>query len=160
MFSILLGTPLLNRFLQSHFPLIRTKRKIKNKPTVPPHIEGCIKISSDNKTEETVILDPQKIVFIESNANYLHIHYISNSDQMATHVLRKTLKSFEDEFDLSKLLFIKCHRSFIINLNHIIEAKGGTRKFHVMLHGGFRIPVSRSKIQQLKSHVCNKDVKN
>jgi DNA-binding LytR/AlgR family response regulator len=56
---------------------------------------------------------------------------------------RKTLQAFE--FVLPRELFVRCHRSFIVNVHHIREVFPDTHSTLVLLmNDGTKIPVSQS----------------
>ena len=55
--------------------------------------------------------------------------------------------------DILKLLpdyFIRCHRSYIVNINHVSQVEKG----EVILRKGERIPVSRANNREVKDRVC------
>lgn len=56
------------------------------------------------------------ILYLEASDNYVSIFYISNN-KISKHMIRNTLKNLEKK--LSQLNFIRCHRSYLVNLSKI-----------------------------------------
>ena len=75
------------------------------------------------------------IVHIEGDRNYSYIHLKNNTKKLVT----KTLSNLEELLDSKG--FYRCHRSHILNSEHIIESKGLT----ALLSNNLRVPVSRRK---------------
>lgn len=99
---------------------------------------GALKISA-----------PQKdIFFIESQDNYVSIHYLIDG-QMQNYFLRSS--TLEVEAALKKTSIVRCHRSFLVNLNHIKLLRHGTGKATIVLDDshGTEVPVSRSYYKDL-----------
>ena len=65
-------------------------------------------------TNGITFLKFNKIIYIKGEGSYSNIKLIEGSDL----VISKNLKYFEDKL---KGGFIRCHKSFIVNLNHVVE---------------------------------------
>ena len=91
-----------------------------------------------------VMVDTNDMVRLQSDANYTHIHTISNKKITAS----KTLKYFEGILDGSN--FFRVHKSHLINLSfveHYLKGKGG----YITLTDGAKIEVAvRRKDELLK----------
>lgn len=77
------------------------------------------------------------IKFIEARGDYIQV----NTDQK-THIVHTTLKKIEDK--LPKDIFLKVHRSFIINIKRIIDIEDNS----VLIEKSV-IPISRSSRSEL-----------
>lgn len=91
-----------------------------------PVVEGIEFISYD------------EIIYLEAEGNYVKIHTTTNKPV----VIAKTMKDLEAK--LSPQVFIRCHRSFIVNLNKIKrynKGDGGS----LTLSNGVQIPLSPGK---------------
>lgn len=100
-----------------------------------------ISISTDGKL---IFLEPDDIIYIESDGNYCTL-YLKNSKKI---VVTKKLKSFSEL--LPEEEFFRIHNSYIINLNKVkefIKVDG-----YVVLENNIKIPVSR----QRKTEFLNK----
>ena len=97
--------------------------------TTQPDNDGVIFVKSDYKI---VRIDIARIRYIEAMSEYLRI---SCDDKEKPVIVLLSMKRIE-EF-LPSASFMRIHRSFIINLNKIVEVK----KSHVVLEGDFSMPI-------------------
>lgn len=101
-------------------------------------------------TAEVFHCDPQDILYIKANDNYCTI-FCYNNGILKNTLLRISLKSIEQQ--LQDYYYInRCHKSFIINTLHQVCLKGNKREAWLESKAlPIRIPVSRSKIEFLKT---------
>lgn len=87
-------------------------------------------------------LDKNTILYLESNDNYVNIYYFSNM-RVSYKILRASMKSIEEMLDRYKI--VRCHRSYMVNINKInhVEKDKGKMKL-AMSEGDFLVPVSAS----------------
>ncbi len=105
--------------------LLKFNNKLKHKK---------IAINTDGKL---VFLDPEEIIYVESDGNYSTL-FLSEKRKI---VVTKKLKEVNEI--LPEVFFFRIHNSFIINLNKIkefIKSDG-----YVILENNIKIPVSRQK---------------
>ncbi len=90
-------------------------------------------------------LPTEEIRWIEAAGNYVRVHTAG-----ATHLLRRTLTSLQDDLDPEE--FIRIHRSTIVNVSRVMEVQPA---FHgdavAILDDGSELPVSRSYRSRLLS---------
>jgi len=82
------------------------------------------------------------IVFCESEDNYTHFHLLDNNKILVSN----TLKEYDEL--LSEYGFFRAHKSFLINLSHIVrfeKAEGGS----IVLSNNNIVPVAKRKKEQL-----------
>ena len=91
--------------------------------------DGVIFVKSDYKI---VRIDIEHIRYIEAMSEYLRI---SCDDKDKPVIVLLSMKRIEEHLPSS--MFMRIHRSFIINLNKIVEVK----KNHVVLEGGSSMPI-------------------
>jgi two-component system, LytTR family, response regulator len=95
------------------------------------------------KTLENIhLVEIQQIIFCESDGCYTIVHTIAGEKIM----ISKTLREFDDM--LSESGFYRVHKSYLINLTHIIrfeKQEGG----YIILTGGEKVPVSSRKKEEL-----------
>lgn len=84
-------------------------------------------------TDKKVIKPLDSIHYMERIRRYTYIH-CTNDDIFRVQTQLNTLKQELTPY------FIQCHRSFLINLNHVVEYK----RTEFILHDKSRIPISRS----------------
>ncbi|MCI5668737.1 MAG: LytTR family transcriptional regulator DNA-binding domain-containing protein [Oscillospiraceae bacterium] len=91
-----------------------------------------------------ISLCESEILYLESDKHYVNI-YTTDGE---SHSVQGKLSDFEGS--LSDM-FVKCHKSFVVNMNHIkrIDADG------IKLLNNKPIPVSRSFSGQVKSRFLN-----
>lgn len=105
----------------------------------------------DEKDEVRFSITSDKVVFIESSDNYCIIKYLNN-DKISDFVLRSSLKRLANE--LSETPIQRCHRSYMINLEHVASLKKGNSdiSFEFDVPNVKEIPISKSyneKIMEL-----------
>lgn len=109
----------------------------------------------DEKGELKLSARPETIYYIESADNYVIIHYIS-ANKKEKLMIRNTLKSIEWQFHDTQL--IRCHRSFIVNLNKVQMMR--RQDGEVVLDFGEErippIPVSKGYGEKVISHFADK----
>lgn len=105
----------------------------------------------DEKDEVRFSITSDKVVFIESSDNYCIIKYLNN-DKISDFVLRSSLKRLANE--LSDTPIQRCHRSYMINLEHVASLKKDNSdiSFEFDVPNVKEIPISKSyneKIMEL-----------
>lgn len=113
------------------------------------NLEGCVtaifpsltsgKLVVTIKTEDGWIPMPfSEVIYLESKEKKT---FVNGKKHSGTH--KNTLQEFE--FLLPKDYFIRCHRSFIVNVNHIKEIFPDSHStFILSMDNGDRVPVSQS----------------
>ena len=93
--------------------------------------------------ERIYLLDPNQIVYLMADGNYTKL-FLDNGECI---LASKTLKIFIDQLGSQ---FFRCHRGYVINLNHlkVLDKKDGMTCGMV---NGSHIPVSRSCQKELMS---------
>lgn len=94
-----------------------------------------IKIQVDGSVH---FFSPKEVIFLKAESNYTTIH-LTNGRKFT---LCKTLKEVEKEFENPS--FLRTHKSFVINLNHVQEYKkcdGGS----IVMSNGRHTGISRMK---------------
>lgn len=83
-----------------------------------------------------------QLLYLEAQDNYVAVYHLEEERVRKT-LLRTTLKKLETH--LSALPLIRCHRSYIVNLQQVEKARGNSRRLQLQLAGGRTlVPVSRS----------------
>jgi len=93
---------------------------------------------------EIRIIPADQISYIEAWDDYVKIH---SGDQVF--VKKKTMAFYEKS--LGEKQFVRCHRSFLVNVSHIsaLDHHGGDNT-ELRLRSGFHLPVSRQGYVRLK----------
>ena len=88
-------------------------------------------------------IELQHILFLEADSSYTKIVFIDDTKLTVS----RTLKNFEESLNPT-VLFFRCHKSYIVNINFIseyVKSDGG----YIILKNKTRIPVSNEKINEL-----------
>jgi two-component system LytT family response regulator len=92
--------------------------------------------------DRAIVLNASEIVWIEAEDYYVMVH-----STRGRHMLRASLASLEERLD--PRLFLRVHRTAIVNLDHVREVADEGRLI-VVLSNGSRVPVSRSRRRELE----------
>lgn len=90
----------------------------------------------------------EDLIYIQSSNNYVEVYYLQKKE-LKTTVIRTNLSKVEEEH--SELLRI--HRSYLINSLHYKEWKIEKGKHFIVLHPSEKLPVSKSHLENVKSHL-------
>ncbi len=89
---------------------------------------------------------PSEIIYLEAAKNYMH--FVHDSGEITK--VRETLAGVLDEIKDER--FVRVHRSYIININHLVEIK----RENCFLKNGIKVPIGRSYKNQLISRFNSK----
>ena len=91
----------------------------------------------------------EDILYVQAAENYVQLHL-----KGSRHLLHVPIATLESSLDPS--MFLRIHRSLIVNLRHIQELETGPHgEFIVLLHGGARLQSSRSYHDKIKKWAAN-----
>lgn len=100
-----------------------------------------ITIQSD--TSETLEFSLNDLLYIESSDNYSTLYW-KNTNGLQKKMLRINLKNIESQLD--NPLVVRCHRSFMVNINAITQVEGNTNGYRLSIRDAdVTVPVSRGK---------------
>ena len=110
------------------------------------HILNCIK-EIDIKNKHIIIkeqgnrikLDISEITYIEVQKENITIHTLNK-----TYETKGTMNNIEKEINCSR--FYRCHKSFLVNLEHIKSIK----QYIAVLENGEEVPISRYRFKDTK----------
>ena len=111
----------------------------------PAAVEETIKvqIQEESVKESPIVMQLSDFLYAQSEGNYIKIYYLDRS-ALIHKLIRLSLKQLE--IQLENLSQIKrCHRSYLINTQHITSIDGNARSLTIQLDKvTTSIPVSRS----------------
>ena len=131
--------------------------KLKTKQTEAPAIKKLVE-TIDEKSElidrivvktgsKIKVIPAEKIIYIEAQDDYVMIY-----GEEGKHLKEKTMKYFETHLDSA--LFIRIHRSYIVNVNFILQLEHFTKESYlVILKNGTKLKVSDSGYKNLKARL-------
>ncbi len=115
---------------------------IESTPTVhvSEPVATTITLIADNEKDK-VTLPAADLFFIESSDNYCTVHYLRNA-QVVKSLLRSSLSRLEKQ--LVPPYIVRCHRSYIVNLDRVERVTGNAQGYKLhLLSGQFVVPVAR-----------------
>ena len=110
----------------------------KEKEQIDQNLDKKIQVAIDQNIR---LIDPEGIIYCQSDGNYCHIH-LKNGE---SHLISKKLKYMEEK--LEKYPFMRVHNSYIVNLNKVREIN--KKDSLIILNDGTSVPISRSKKEKL-----------
>lgn len=94
-------------------------------------------------------VNPRQLVYLKSDGNYVEVFYTNSEGELKKKLIRNRLKSLLEQ--LPESVFFRCHKSYVVNSDHIISVNGNARNLELSLaQCDEPIPVSRSKSDELK----------
>jgi hypothetical protein len=108
----------------------------------------------DEKGELRLSLQQPNLLYIESADNYAIIWYL-NKNTVTKFILRTTLKALEEQLYESHVL--RCHRSFLVNLNRIqiIRREKDGIYLDLGIEGVMDIPISKTYSEKVSRWLMN-----
>lgn len=137
----------LNRSLQVASP-VPIEASEQGKERIVPYIayENKLVLFSENG-KDLLRICPKQLAYIASEDNYCTIVYWEDLC-LKTHLVRSSLKRLEDQ--LLCPLIVRCHRSYIVNMDQVSQVEGNTHGYKLYLPGICTpIPVSKSYSTQV-----------
>lgn len=91
--------------------------------------------------KDALTLTPADLLYIESSDNYATVVYLKQNTPTRA-LLRNTLSRLETQ--AARPDIVRCHRSFVVNLNRVERVTGNAQGYRLHLFGGqFVVPVAR-----------------
>jgi len=102
-----------------------------------------VKIREESVKASPIVMPLSEFVYAQSEGNYVMIHHLDHSG-LVHKLIRLSLKELAIQLeDISQIK--RCHRSYLINMQHITSIDGNARSLTIQLDKvATSIPVSRS----------------
>ena len=112
------------------------------------HASGEVEIYSESRSEK-IRLTIRNLILLQAADNYIEITYTENG-VIKKSLIRNTMKNIEEQ--LKKYThIIRCHRTFIVNINHVSQLTGSYQGYRLKLTGiDAEVPVSRQYLLKVK----------
>lgn len=140
--------------------ILQERERMKHKETATAEVtkptgeEESAEISITGSTKESVQLNAEALLYVESNGNYITVHYIKDGNASKTDI-RTSIKDVADLLQPYPSI-MRCHRAFIVNLSNVTSLERRTSGMELQMRGeGEKIPVSKSYIQEVKQRLQN-----
>ncbi|MCA4896396.1 MAG: LytTR family transcriptional regulator [Cytophagales bacterium] len=140
---------------QSLREAIKTNQELQKIQVLKREAKEAIKTASQitlySDTSESLSFNLPDLLFIEADDNYSTVMWKENGT-LQKKLLRVNLKNLESQLDNSFTL--RCHRSYIVNVNAISAISGNTNGYKLKINGSdFSIPVSRPKGKEIMEKI-------
>lgn len=147
--TLMFKNNLLQQNLKSAISANQEITKIKNLKNEASKATNTITIYSD--TSETLTFHLPDLLFVQADDNYSTFFW-KNGHGIEKKLLRINLKNIESQ--LNNTFAIRCHRSYIVNVNAISNISGNTNGYKLQIRDSeFSIPVSRPKGKELMEKI-------
>lgn len=111
-------------------------------------------LSGENK-DETIQLDIQNLLYIAAAGNYSEI-YIRSGNEIKKILLRSSLSRIEEQFSAEPCI-ARCHRSYLVNLEHVERVSGNAQGYQLHLKDtALQVPVGRSYSSKILQEISQK----
>jgi DNA-binding LytR/AlgR family response regulator len=126
---------------------IKTNQELQKIQTLKRESKESVKNANQvtlySDTSESLTFNLPDLLFIEADDNYSTISW-KEEGVLQKKLLRVNLKNLESQ--LNNSFTLRCHRSYIVNVNAIRAISGNTNGYKLKIDGSdFSIPVSRPK---------------
>lgn len=105
-------------------------------------------------TKDEIKITDNELVYIKAEGNYCLLVFVKES-RLLKHLVRSSLKEIEHLISKSDH-FLRCHKSYIVNLNTIVNVTGNAKGYIFCLKGDCKIPssrnISKSLITKIKTN--------
>lgn len=108
-------------------------------------------LAIDQKGRTRLELRLDSIICFEANDNYVTIHYLTAEGKPVKRLERLSMRKVEELLADSGELFLRVHKSFLINKDFVLEVTGKSQAYRIRLsHLEEQVPVSRNvKIREM-----------
>lgn len=122
-------------------------------------LSSTITIIADNSKDE-YCFTLQSILYIEADDNYCEIHYLQSSI-LKRLLIRVRLKNIETQLSNYSSILKRSHRSYMINLAHVISVEGNTNGYKLSVNGSEnKIPVAKTYGESILNALKNRPTNN
>jgi DNA-binding LytR/AlgR family response regulator len=134
---------------------IRTNQELQKIQTLKTESKDTTRNSNQvtlySDTSESLTFNLPDLLFIEADDNYSTVVW-KESEVLQKKLLRVNLKNLESQ--LNNSFALRCHRSYIVNINAIGAISGNTNGYRLKINGSdFYIPVSRPKGKEVMEKI-------
>lgn len=131
----------INKWLQNPVNSSTSKVSLTEIPHKQPEEQNRIVIKDGS---EISIIPTSELEYLEAYDDYVKIHHKGK-----VHLKKKTMNYFEQL--LNPAIFIRIHRSYILNINELAKIESFEKNSYLaILRSGKRIPISRTAYAPLK----------
>ncbi|RLD54224.1 MAG: hypothetical protein DRJ01_18330 [Bacteroidetes bacterium] len=136
-----------DQLLRSH---LKSAQQLNNK-LIGNKKETLINFKSDYK-KDNFIISPNSLILIKSADNYIEIYYMIDN-VVKKKLVRSSLKRANESINEFSFI-LRCHRTFIVNINYIKEISGNSQGYKISFDDiDFPVMVSQKYIESFKDRI-------
>lgn len=115
-----------------------------------PHPADPQEVVLPSRTGEDIAVRVGEILYLEASQNYVTVHLLENNT-LERRMIRNTIKEISGQL-ASCPDIIRCHRSFLVNLDQVKEVTGNSQGLilHLPPDKDSQVPVSRTYIPAVR----------
>jgi LytTr DNA-binding domain len=134
---------------------IKTNQELQKIQTLKRESKESVKVANQvtlySDTSESLTFNMPDLLFVEADDNYSTVIW-KEAGVLQKKLLRVNLKNLESQ--LNNSFTLRCHRSYIVNVNAISAISGNTNGYKLKINGSdFSIPVSRPKGKEVMEKI-------
>jgi len=135
-----------NKMIRSHLKLAdEMNKKLKENKLIE---EKVVYFNSDYQ-KDSLAIKINSILYIQSANNYIEVFW-KEGGNIKSQMIRMSLLSAEEICKEHKFI-LRCHRSFLVNVNHIEKVEGNSQGYKLYIdHVDLPIPVSKNSVDKLQ----------
>lgn len=135
-----------NHMLKSHLKMAdELNKKLKENKQIQDKI---IHFNSDYQ-KDSLAIKVNLLLFIRSANNYIEVFW-KEMDIIKNQMVRCSMANAEELLKEHKFI-IKCHRSYMVNINYIDRFEGNSQGYKLFFDNiSYPIPVSKNSVEKLK----------
>jgi len=103
-------------------------------------------LTGENKNE-ILSIEKEELLYVRAVENYIEICFVDKNKSVISKIYRQTLSNVCQQLPF----LVKCHRSYLVNVNNIKDIIGNTQAAKItFLIGEKEIPLSKTYYKQIK----------
>lgn len=111
------------------------------------------KVVLTGTTREQVEVLASSILFLTSESNYVKVLYLDADNKVKSKMIRQTMSNIESQLNAYPHI-IRCHRAFIVNMQHVMHASSLPSGLQLTLDATtLTVPVSKTYISLVKASI-------
>lgn len=112
--------------------------------------EKCQKVLLTGSTREQIEVEASSILFLTSESNYVKVLHLDADGKVQSKMIRQTMNNIESQLNGYPYI-IRCHRAFIVNLQHVRQATSSPTGLQLTLDASsLLVPVSKTYLSLVK----------
>jgi DNA-binding LytR/AlgR family response regulator len=130
---------------------VQERKHPETAPAPSAPVEATLQLTAEQGSEG-LQLNPEQLLYIAAADNYIKVYHLEKGIVKQT-MLRSSLKRAATGLE-GYPQFFRCHRTFLVNLDHVTEVSGNAQGYKLQLaHTGDWVPVSRSLHTEIRERL-------